>query len=53
MLEVEDRAFTKMEVKMSELFEDTIEKAKFMCKLQVPEVFKQAKQVEQLEMIQR
>ena len=51
MIEVEDRAFTRMQIKMSELFEDAIDKAKFLVKLQIPETFKQVKQAEQLDKI--
>ena len=38
---------------MSELFVDATEKARFMVKLQIPEVFKMSKQAEELDKLQR
>lgn len=49
--EVEDRSYEKMTKKINRRVDDAIAKAQYLLKLQVPEIFKKAKQAEQMEII--
>lgn len=40
---VEDRAFAKMEVKLAETIKDSIDKARFLLKMMIPEAFAKQK----------